>query len=1099
MLELSEKLKRHLSKSWVKPTIIAGIVTSHLSDEKTTSADWDEGKQEGTPGVDFPSTYLSAGLTQTATTAQVTSTYGFTVGSSNAKGYLIISDGANYEIVSYAGSTLNTFTGLTRGAYGTTPRSWNAGASVSQLLFHHGFAPDFNLGIQPCNWVQRSVSGGSPSQRMGHKIVYISKTKKFIMFGGYNGSSYLNDLWEFNPATNSWTQLTPSGGPPPARAYHCMAYNNYHNEVWVYGGFNGSSLNDVWKYKVSTNQWSTNSAWDGPYARHSAMCAMFEDTQAGTGMVVTGGVTPVGGGWPNGCPLTYYFTGFTWYQKASAPYNWARGDACFLATEGTVFAVGRTDSGGFYAGCYDPIVNVWEKRATATPPTGVRFYPSLAYDDVNHYALLFGGAPQNTSGVGTLHAYDIYSNSWFELADFSREGRTRHASAFNSDNRELFVWGGVVNSSGPVFPSYPQPLSFRYYWQSAKYLTPTIDLGEQPTEDGVWVIEDVSDSTKGLTSLDYTADSSDNGTSWQALGAVHDGKEIVEKHRYYRVHVKLNNLGLAQSPRLQKVDAQFDVVEYLCLADSPIGDIPPMLGKISALTSQIDPIKCSASIGKLDIEILDSGGFARSLISRANLRDKTVHLKLGVKEDDFTVQDFAPIFKGKIDDWDYDGSVLKISVCDFLGELKKDIPEEDAGTGALTPLNYTAGGIASNPVDILLDILRNRLNIPDRAIDIDSFLLVRDDPAIADWHFYRMISTPTDAYGLCQEICRHIGAVMIPRENGKLTLKILKSREAPVAEWDERKEGFKNALFLGEAGSVRNFVATWWGWNGSGEDYDDFAGVEAVTDADSIEKHGKRVLRTKSKWLGMNESPYWGALRASQISERILDISKNGIPIVKLETNLSALGVQTGDVVKVRTAVVTSLEEYKSWRARLGRVGTRYSIPYLVGDCCECVDMDFRVCRKQVDMSKGAIKWELWREKYPLEKSYDSKTDFAQGALDNTDIETNPGFVQLAQDGGLYASQGTYSLIIDMSQQPEEIGTWEFSVTTPAGTNISFIAYASETGDFMGEEIYLGEVENGSNIITRTRWYKVVAKLYPNEARTATPTIDKIKVVFPNG
>lgn len=1099
MLELPEKLKRHLSKSWVRPAIIAGVVTSSLSDEKTSSADWDEGRQEGTPGTDFPFTYLSAGISQSETTAQVNSTAGFTVGSVNGNGHLIFYDGTNYEVVSYAGSTSNSFTGLTRGLYRTSARSWNSGTMVFQLLIHHGLAPDFDLCLQPRNWVQRSVSGASPSMRMGHRIVYISKTNKFIMFGGYNGSSYLNDLWQFDPQTESWSQLSPAGGPPPPRAYHCMAYNSYHNEVWVYAGFNGSSLNDVWKYKISTNQWSTNSAWDGPYARHSAMCAMFEDKQAGSGMVVTGGLTAFGGGYPNGCPLTYYFSGDGWYQKANAPYKWAYGDACFMSAEGVVFVVGRTDTGGFYAGCYDPILNAWEKRATASPPTGVRFYPSVAYDDVNHYALLFGGAPQNNLGVGALHAYDIYTNKWLELADYSREGRTRHACAFNCADNELFVWGGAVNSSGPQFPSYPDPLLFRYYPRSAKYLTPVIDLGEEPTENGIWVIEDISDAVGELTSLTYTADCSDDGSSWQSLGAVHDGDKITEKHRYYRVHVELSNAGRAQSPRLQKVDAQFDVVENFCLADKPIGDIPPALGKVSALTSQIDPVKCSASIGKLDIEILDCGEFARRLVSSTHLRDKTVKLSLGVLEEDFSAQEFVPIFKGKIDDWDYDGMVLKLSVCDFLGELKKDIPEEDAGTGDVTPLNYTAGGIASNPVDILLDILKNRLNIPDRAIDIDSFLVVKDDPALADWHLYRVISTPTDAYGLCQEICRHIGAVMIPRENGKLSIKMLKAGEAPTAEWNERKESFRNAIFLGEAGSVRNFVATWWGWNGSGDDYDDFTGVEAVADSESIEKHGKRVLRTKSKWLGMNESPYWGAMRAREISERILNAAKNGVPIVKLETNLSALGAQVGDVVKVRSAVVTSLEEYKKWRARFVGGEGRYSIPYLVGDCCECVDMNFIICRKQIDISKGAIKWELWREKYPLIKEYDSKADFEEGELVNTDIETNPGFVQLVQDGGLYASRGDYSLKIDMTQQPEGAGEWNFILTKPMGTSISFKAYASETGEFMGEEIYIGEVVSGAQITTKARWYKVVATLFSDEQRSATPAIDKIKVVFPNG
>jgi hypothetical protein len=41
-----------------------------------------------------------------------------------------------------------------------------------------------------------------------------------VLFGGYDGSSFLQDTWTFNGT--SWTQASVSS-PPPARAYAMMA------------------------------------------------------------------------------------------------------------------------------------------------------------------------------------------------------------------------------------------------------------------------------------------------------------------------------------------------------------------------------------------------------------------------------------------------------------------------------------------------------------------------------------------------------------------------------------------------------------------------------------------------------------------------------------------------------------------------------------------------------------------------------------------------------------------------------------------------------------------------------------------------------------
>ena len=64
-------------------------------------------------------------------------------------------------------------------------------------------------------WVQLSPTA-SPPARSYLAMTYDPVNGKIIMFGGYDGNSYLNDTWVFDGAT--WTQITtktprPHRGP----------------------------------------------------------------------------------------------------------------------------------------------------------------------------------------------------------------------------------------------------------------------------------------------------------------------------------------------------------------------------------------------------------------------------------------------------------------------------------------------------------------------------------------------------------------------------------------------------------------------------------------------------------------------------------------------------------------------------------------------------------------------------------------------------------------------------------------------------------------------------------------------------------------------
>lgn len=114
---------------------------------------------------------------------------------------------------------------------------------------------------------------------------WTDKQGNFWLFGGLKdfGSEY-NTFWKFDPAINEWTWMKGStnccqagnygiqGIPsstnmPGARAWGSWSWVDTAGHLWLYGGIGDDGiggyqvLSDLWKYDVTTNQWT----WmDGP-------------------------------------------------------------------------------------------------------------------------------------------------------------------------------------------------------------------------------------------------------------------------------------------------------------------------------------------------------------------------------------------------------------------------------------------------------------------------------------------------------------------------------------------------------------------------------------------------------------------------------------------------------------------------------------------------------------------------------------------------------------------------------------------------------------------------------------------------------------------
>jgi N-acetylneuraminic acid mutarotase len=89
-----------------------------------------------------------------------------------------------------------------------------------------------------------------------------------IVWGGYNGS-VLNDGGRYNPSANTWATL-PGSGTPRARAKHTAVWTGSDMIVW--GGTtnlsSGGSLNEGGRYDPAANSWAATPASGAPAARY---------------------------------------------------------------------------------------------------------------------------------------------------------------------------------------------------------------------------------------------------------------------------------------------------------------------------------------------------------------------------------------------------------------------------------------------------------------------------------------------------------------------------------------------------------------------------------------------------------------------------------------------------------------------------------------------------------------------------------------------------------------------------------------------------------------------------------------------------------------
>lgn len=76
-----------------------------------------------------------------------------------------------------------------------------------------------------------SSSEGGPSRRFGY--VSVVHNNKFVLFGGFDGARWLNDMFEFDLCTKTWKRIDGRGSLPSMRS--CPAWAKDDRYVYIHG------------------------------------------------------------------------------------------------------------------------------------------------------------------------------------------------------------------------------------------------------------------------------------------------------------------------------------------------------------------------------------------------------------------------------------------------------------------------------------------------------------------------------------------------------------------------------------------------------------------------------------------------------------------------------------------------------------------------------------------------------------------------------------------------------------------------------------------------------------------------------------------------
>ena len=272
------------------------------------------------------------------------------------------------------------------------------------------------------NWTQKSdFAGGARTFATAFTI----GGKGYVGTGA--GASWYNDFWEYDPIADSWTQKAAFGGAPRG----CAVGFNIGGKGYIGTGNNGNSpiqafMQDFWEYDPVADTWTQKTNFGGGLRTQATGIGIGSKGYVGLGFYYAGSVSyndfweydPVSDSWVN----KTNFTGSP--RNGAAGFSIGSGGYIVSGWNGFEGIPGIGQPGIKYNDCwrYDTLAGSWTQKANF----GVAGRAGAIGFGIGGKGYLgMGNTGTSSSGILTdFWEYDTSANSWSQKASFAGRGRS---------------------------------------------------------------------------------------------------------------------------------------------------------------------------------------------------------------------------------------------------------------------------------------------------------------------------------------------------------------------------------------------------------------------------------------------------------------------------------------------------------------------------------------------------------------------------------------------------------------------------------------------------------------------------------------------------
>jgi len=129
-----------------------------------------------------------------------------------------------------------------------------------------------------CSSWERIETTGGPGIRARHAATVDAEGGRLLVFGGrervgFGEYNNFNDVWAFDFATDTWSEIETTGTAPEARSSAVVAHDATNGRLLVFGGnvstggLTLTGVDDMWALDLATGEWSEITATGAPSPR----------------------------------------------------------------------------------------------------------------------------------------------------------------------------------------------------------------------------------------------------------------------------------------------------------------------------------------------------------------------------------------------------------------------------------------------------------------------------------------------------------------------------------------------------------------------------------------------------------------------------------------------------------------------------------------------------------------------------------------------------------------------------------------------------------------------------------------------------------------